>query len=102
MANFSFTVDTREMADGLYSVAPHVDEVTGAMISMQTAVIMAEQQAAENICANVNRGFFSLIRSQISQKMAICRSQVDVSDVRGVMFESIRVSRLTLQRVDLR
>ena len=77
MANFSFTVDTREMADGLYSVAPHVDEVTGAMISMQTAVIMAEQQAAENICANVNRGFFSLIRSQISQKMAICRSQVE-------------------------
>jgi hypothetical protein len=77
MANFSFTVDTREMADGLYSVSPHVDEVTGAMISMQTAVIVAEQQAAENICANVNRGFFSLIRSQISQKMAICRSQVE-------------------------
>ena len=77
MANFSFTVDTREMADGLYSVAPHVDEVTGAMIYMQTAVIMAEQQAAENICANVNRGFFSLIRSQISQKMATYRSQVE-------------------------
>ena len=47
------------------------------MVSMQTAVIMAEQQAAENICSNVNRGFFSLIRSQISQKIAICRSQVE-------------------------
>jgi len=77
VANFSFTVDTREMADGLYSVAPHVDGATGAVVSMQTAVIMAEKQAAEDICRNVNRGFFSLIRSQISQKIAISRSQVE-------------------------
>ena len=77
MANFSFTVDTREMADGLYSVAPHVDGATGAVVSMQTAVIMAEKHAAEDICRNVNRGFFSLIRSQISQKIAISRSQVE-------------------------
>ncbi len=77
MANFSFTVDTQEMAEGLYSVAPHIDGATGAIVSMQTAVIMAEQRAAEDICGNVNRGFFSLIRSQISQKIAICRSQVE-------------------------
>jgi len=77
MANFSFTVDTREMADGLYSVAPHVDGATGAVVSMQTAVIMAEKRASEDICRNVNRGFFSLIRSQISQKIAISRSQVE-------------------------
>lgn len=77
MANFSFTVDTREMAEGLYSVAPHVDETTGAVVSMQTSVIMAEKHAAETVCGNVNRGFFSLIRSQISQKIAICRSQVE-------------------------
>jgi len=77
VANFSFTVDTREMAEGLYSVAPHVDGATGAMVSMQAAVIMAEKRAADDICANVNRGFFSLIRSQISQKIAICRSQVE-------------------------
>ena len=68
MANFSFTVDTREMADGLYSVAPHVDGATGAVVSMQTAVIMAEKRAAEDICRNVNRGFFSLIRSQIRKR----------------------------------
>lgn len=99
MANFSFTVDTREMADGLYSVAPHVDGVTGAMISMQTAVIMAEQQAAENICANVNRGFFSLIRSQISQKMAICRSQVEARllELRDLSLKLLSV-KVTMQR----
>lgn len=77
MANFSFTVDTREMAEGLYSVAPHVDGATGAVVSMQTAVILAERHAAEDICRNVNRGFFSLIRSQISQKIAVSRSQVE-------------------------
>jgi hypothetical protein len=77
VANFSFTVDTREMADGIHSVTPHIDATTGAVISMQTAVIVAERNAAEHICANVNRGFFSLIRSQISQKIAICRSQVE-------------------------
>ena len=77
MANFDFTVDTQQMADGLYSVAPHVDGATGAVVSMQAALIMAEKRAAEDICSNVNRGFFSLIHSQISQKMAICRSQVE-------------------------
>jgi hypothetical protein len=77
MANFSFTVDTREMAESLYSVAPHIEGTTAAVVSMQGAVILAERHAAENICANVNRGFFSLIRSQISQKVAMCRSQVD-------------------------
>ena len=77
MANFSFTVDTQELAQGLYSVTPHIDGTTGAVIAMQGAVIVAERNAAANICDNVNRGFFSLIRSQISQKMAICRSQVE-------------------------
>lgn len=77
MANFSFTVETEEMAVALESVAPHVDGATAAVVSMQTAVVIAERKAADNICANVNRGFFSLIRSQISQKIAICRSQAD-------------------------
>jgi len=65
------------MAEGLHSVNPHIDGTTGAVISMQSAMILAEKNAAENICANVNRGFFSLIRSQISQKIAMCRSQVE-------------------------
>lgn len=77
MANFSFTVETHEMAVALESVGRHVDGATAAVISMQTAVVIAERQAAKDVCVNVNRGFFTLIRSQISQKMAICRSQVD-------------------------
>jgi hypothetical protein len=77
VANFSFTVETHEMAQALHSVAPHVDGATAAVVSMQVAVIQAERRAADDICGNVNRGFFSLIRSQITQKIAISRSQVD-------------------------
>jgi len=99
VADFEFTVDTREMADGLYSVAPHVDGATGAVISMQTAVIMAERHAAEDICRNVNRGFFSLIRSQISQKIAISRSQVEAR-LLELRDQSLKLSsvKTTMQR----
>jgi hypothetical protein len=44
---------------------------------MKAAVIQAEEKAADHVCANVNRGFYSLIRSQISQKTAKLQSEVD-------------------------
>jgi len=77
MANFTFTVETDEMAEALHGVVPHVEGTTAAVIAMQSGVIVAEQRAADRICENVNRGFFSLIHSQISQKIAACRSQID-------------------------
>lgn len=77
MAHLNFTVDTSEMARSLHGVAPHVDGTTAAVVAMQSAVVIAERKAAEQICENVDRGFFSLIRSQISQKLAICKSQMD-------------------------
>jgi len=54
-----------------------VNVTTGAVVAMQAAVIAAEEQAAEHVCANVNKGFYSLIRSQISQKLAKLQSEVD-------------------------
>lgn len=77
MAQFHFTVDTEEMAQSIHHIAPHVDGTTTAVVAMQTAVIVAEKKASDRICENVNRGFFGLIRSQISQKLAVCRSQMD-------------------------
>jgi len=77
MATFNYTVDTQPMANELNSVSRHVDVTTGAVIAMQTAVIVAEERAADHVCANVNRGFYSLIRSQISQKLAKLQSEVD-------------------------
>ena len=44
---------------------------------MQAAVVLAEAKAADHVCDNVNKGFYTLIRSQISQKIAKLQSEVD-------------------------
>lgn len=77
MATFNYTVDTKPMAEELRSVSRHVNATTGAVVAMQAAVIIAEEKAANHVCSNVNKGFYSLIRSQISQKMAKLQSEVD-------------------------
>ena len=77
MARFSYTVDTQPMADEMHSVSRHVNITTGAVVAMQAAVIAAEERASDHVCSNVNRGFYSLIRSQISQKLAKLQSEVD-------------------------
>jgi len=77
MATFNFTVDTQPMANELHNVSRHVNGTTGAVVAMQSAVIAAEKNAADHICDNVNKGFYSLIRSQISQKTAKLQSDVD-------------------------
>lgn len=70
-------VDTTPMAKSINSVSDRVNGTTKAVVGMQSAVILAEKKAADNVCANVNRGFYTLIRSQISQKMAALHSEVD-------------------------
>lgn len=77
MATFNYTVDTQPMADEMNNVSRHVNVTTGAVVAMQTAVIAAEGRAADHVCNNVNKGFYSLIRSQISQKLAKFQSEVD-------------------------
>ncbi|MEY4604626.1 MAG: hypothetical protein RIT43_1918 [Bacteroidota bacterium] len=74
---FKFTVDTKPMADEISTVSRNVNLTTGAVVAMKTAVILAEEKAADHVCENVNRGFYSLIRSQISQKTAKLQSEVD-------------------------
>ncbi len=77
MATFNYTVDTKPMAEEIRNVSRHVNVTTGAVVAMQSAVILAEEKAADHVCNNVNKGFYSLIRSQISQKMAKLQSDVD-------------------------
>lgn len=75
--NFSFTIDTSEMAAEIKSVSNGVKNVSGAVIAMQTAVIAAEKESTEHICKNVNKGFYTLMHSQISQKIAQLTSTVE-------------------------
>lgn len=77
MADFNFTVDTSPMATEIQSVSHGVNRVSGAVVAMQTAVIAAEKEGAEHVCNNVNKGFYSLIHSQITQKIAQLTSTVE-------------------------
>jgi hypothetical protein len=77
MATFNFTVDTKPMAKEIDSVSSSVNKTTGAVVAMQAAVISAENAATEHVCGNLNKGFYMLIQSQISQKKALYQSEVD-------------------------
>lgn len=77
MATFNYTVDTQPMAKEIGSVSNHVKATTTAVVAMQAAVVLAEAKAADHVCDNVNKGFYTLIRSQISQKIAKLQSEVD-------------------------
>ena len=77
MADFSFTVDTSPMASEIQSVSQGVNRVSGAVVAMKAAVIAAEKEGAEHVCQNVNKGFYSLMHSQISQKIAQLTSTVE-------------------------
>lgn len=70
MATFDCLVDTTPMAESVGSVSNSIKMTTAAVVSMEAAVIKSEKDASERICENVDRGFFSLIRSQLSMKLA--------------------------------
>ncbi|MDE6283581.1 MAG: hypothetical protein K2L97_06295 [Muribaculaceae bacterium] len=70
-------VDTSPMAESIGSVSNHVNGTTAAVVAMKAAVVKAESDAANHVCDKVNRGFYTLIRSQISQKIASLKSEVD-------------------------
>lgn len=77
MAYIDCVVDTNPMAAEINTVSSHIKGTTTAVVAMQTAVVLAEKRAADHVCDNVNKGFYTLIRSQISQKIAKLQSDVD-------------------------
>lgn len=70
-------IDTEPMAQEIDKVSHHVTATTTAVVAMKTAVIAAEKEASNHVCEKVNQGFYTMIRSQISQKMAKLQSDVD-------------------------
>ena len=77
MSSYSFNVDTSPMAREIQTVSHGVNRVSGAVVAMQTAVVAAEHEGAEMVCKNVNRGFYALMHSQITQKIAQLTSTVE-------------------------
>jgi hypothetical protein len=73
----NITVDTQEMAQTLNGVSSSVNSTTAAVGIMQGLVINEERKSTQNICAHVDDGFFMLVQSQVSQKLAAQKSIVD-------------------------
>ena len=70
MADFNFIVDTTPMAQSVDDMSGHINATTAAVLAMEAAVIASEKQAADKVCANVDKGFYSLIKSQVSMKVS--------------------------------
>lgn len=70
------------MAQEIHSVKQHVNATTTAVVGMQAAVIKAQADGADHVCKKVNQGFYALIHSQISQKMAALQSKIDAQILR--------------------
>src|SRR5574344_191514 len=97
MADFNITLDTLPMAESIDTVNGHVRNVTGAVIAMQSAVVAEERSASQQICQNVDNGFYILMKSQLSQKIAACSStmssklmlmkkfRIDINHIQEVM-----------------
>ena len=77
MAYIDCEVNTRPMAQEIDTVSKHINQTTAAVVGMKVAVISAEEEATTRVCNDVNRGFYALIHSQISQKIAKLQSEVD-------------------------
>lgn len=77
MSTFNYHIDTKNLAQEMENVSKSVNLTTGAVVAMQAAVVAAEEKATDHVCENVNRGFYSLIRSQISQKLAKHKSDFE-------------------------
>ncbi|MFA6938317.1 MAG: hypothetical protein WCQ67_08810 [Treponema sp.] len=99
MANFDVVVDTRPMASSIDTVNGNVRGVTGAVVAMQSAVVAEQRAASKKICENVDGGFYILMKSQLSQKIAACSSTMssklmlmkkfrqDINHIKDVMQE---------------
>jgi CHASE3 domain sensor protein len=77
MAYIDCLVDTNPMATQINTVSSNVNGTTTAVVAMQTAVVLAEEKAANHVCDNINKGFYTMMRSQISQKIGKLQSEVD-------------------------
>ena len=77
MSDFTFHVDTRPMAESVDSVSQQVTVVGTALTAMQAAVVKAEKEAADQICRNIDGGFFLLIRSKLSRSISEYSSAIN-------------------------
>ena len=80
MATFDITVDTSPMANSLDHVNSNVRDVTASVVAMESAVVIAQQEASDHICKNVDTGFFISSTSSGSSKNSNILSAAAIID----------------------
>ncbi len=98
MADFNIVVDTNPMAESVNQVSNHLTATTAAVVAMQTAVIASEKKSADKICANVDKGFYNLIRSQISMKLSVCYTEMQAK--LALLMEHAKTLSRTKERME--
>jgi hypothetical protein len=91
--NIDILVDTSSFDYSISSIKHHVDALTGSVAATEAIQIEEKSKNAMAISRSVTRGFFDLIRSEITQQMAELRSRVDS------LFIKLRDMKLASQRV---
>lgn len=70
-------VDTNPFDHSVNSLKHHVDALSGAVVAAETVYVIEKTQSAKAISKSVTDGFFTLIRSDITQQMAALKSKID-------------------------
>jgi hypothetical protein len=77
MPDIVINVDTTPLARTVDSVSGHVRGTAAAVTAMEAAVIATEKESSRELCKNINSGFFSMIKYQISQKLVAAKTSMD-------------------------
>jgi hypothetical protein len=70
-------VDTNPFDHSVNSLKHHVDALSGAVVAAETVYVIEKTHSANAISKSVTDGFFTLIRSDITQQMAALKSKID-------------------------
>ena len=72
-------VDTEPFEESIYNCNQSIGGLTGAVVATEAAQIASINANAKKVSGTIVKGFFSTIRSEITQQIAELKSQVDAT-----------------------
>lgn len=72
-------VDTEPFEESIYNCNQSIGGLTGAVVATEAAQIASINANAKKVSGAIVKGFFSTIRSEITQQIAELKSQVDAT-----------------------
>lgn len=105
--NEDISINIKPLARKVDEVTSSIEKTTMAVGAMEAAVIAQEKKSAKQICQNVNYGFYSLITSQISQKLAYHENTANsklalMQSISKKIQEMLRIAQTDYQRISRR